>query len=103
MSADLEACVEELLRQSLAAWGVHGEVGKAADGALLLAAREKLLRITRATGDLPFRWMVADGERSRGATSIAGLLRSVRATVDPGYRPVRLRIAPLPLTPPLPS
>ena len=44
--------------------------------------------------------MVAEGERTRGVTSIAGLLRAVRAAVDPGYRPVRLRIAPLPLLPP---
>ena len=35
---------------------------------------------------MPFRWMVAEGERTRGATSVAGLLRAVRAAVDPGYR-----------------
>ena len=29
-----------------------------------------------------------EGERTRGVTSIAGLLRNVRAAVDPGYRPV---------------
>jgi hypothetical protein len=57
------------------------------------------LRISRAPADLPFRWMVGEGERTRGATSIAGLLRNVRAAVDPDYRPVRLRIAPLPLVP----
>ena len=44
--------------------------------------------------------MVADGERTRGVTSVSGLLRNVRAAVDPGYRPVRLRIAPLPLAAP---
>jgi hypothetical protein len=44
--------------------------------------------------------MVTDGERTRGVTSIAGLLRAVRTTVDPGYRPIRLRVAPLPFTPP---
>jgi hypothetical protein len=52
-----------------------------------------------APADLPFRWMVGEGERTRGATSIAGLLRNVRASVDPHYRPVRLRIVPLPLVP----
>ncbi len=100
MSADLEARVEELLRQCLAAWQVPGEVGRAVDGALLLAAPGRELRVTRAAGDLPFRWMVAEGERTRGATSIAGLLRTVRAAVDPGSRPARLRIAPSPLVPP---
>ena len=61
MSADLEARVEELLRQSLAAWGVGGEVSRSADGALLVAAAGRELRVTRAQGDMPFRWMVADG------------------------------------------
>jgi hypothetical protein len=63
----------------------------------LLTAGGTQLRVTRATGDLPFRWMVSGVERTRGATGIAGLLRTVRAAIDPGYRPIRLRIAPLPL------
>ena len=46
--------------------------------------------------DASLRWMLGEGERTRGATSISSLLRHVRAAVDPGYRPVRLRIAPLP-------
>ena len=66
----------------------------------LLTAGDKRLGIARAAADLPFRWMVSEGERTRGVTSIAGLLRAVRAAVDPGYRPIRLRIAPLPLLPP---
>ena len=56
--------------------------------------------ITRAPVDLPFRWMVAEGERTRAVTSVSSLLRNVRSAVDPGYRPVRLRIAPLPLDAP---
>ena len=95
----LDCAVEDLLVQSLRAWRVRGEVSREADGVLLVAAGEKRLRVSRAPADLPFRWMVGEGERTRGATSIAGLLRNVRAAVDPGYRPVRLRIAPLPLVP----
>jgi hypothetical protein len=91
--------VEELLVQSLRAWRVRGEVSHEADRVLLIAAGAKRLRITRAPAGLPFRWMVAEGDRTRGATSIAGLLRTLRAAVDPGYRPVRLRIASLPLVP----
>jgi hypothetical protein len=91
--------VHELVLQSLRAWRVSGDVSREADGALLVTAGEKRLRISRAPADLPFRWMVAEGERNRGAPSIAGLLRTLRAAVDPGYRPVRLRIAPLPLVP----
>jgi hypothetical protein len=97
----LDDAVHELLVQSLAAWRISGEVRREAGGAIAIAAGETRLRITRAPADLPFRWIVADGERTRGATSVSGLLRNVRVAVDPGYRPVRLRIAPLPL--PLPT
>ncbi len=96
----LDGAVAELLAQSLGAWRVSGDVSREADGALFVTVCEKRLRITRAPADLPFRWMVADGERTRGATSVPGLLRNVRAGIDPGYRPVRLRIAPLPPTTP---
>ena len=100
MSTAVPEHVGELLAQSLAAWHVNGEVRHEPDGSLLLACGDKHLRISRAAGDLPFRWMVTEGERIRGVISIAGLLRSVRAAVERGYRPVRLRIAPLPLLPP---
>ena len=100
MSAGVPDYVRRLLEQSLAVWHVTGEVRREADGTLQLSAGDKRLGVARATGDLPFRWMVTERERSRGVTSIAGLLRTVRAAVDPGYRPVRLRIAPLPLLPP---
>jgi hypothetical protein len=93
----LDETVHELMARSLAAWHVAGDVRREADGALLVIAGEKRLRISRAPTDLPFRWMVAEGERTRGVTSVSGLLRNVRAAIDPGYRPVRLRVAPLPL------
>ena len=99
LASILDCAVEDLLVQSLRAWRVTGNVAREADGALLITAGGRRLRVSRAPADLPFRWMVADGERTRGATSIAGLLRNVRAAVDPHYRPVRLRIAPLPLVP----
>ena len=95
----LDNAVKDLLVQSLLAWRVGGEVSREPGGELLVTAGGRRLRVSRAPADLPFRWMVGEDERTRGATSIAGLLRSVRAAVDPGYRPVRLRIAPLPLVP----
>ena len=100
MSTRIPDHVCTLLTQSLLAWRVAGEIRRAGAGTLLLTAGDKQLRVSRAASDLPFRWMVAEGERTRGVTSIAGLLRSIRAAVDPGYRPIRLRIAPLPLLPP---
>lgn len=99
MSTRVPDHVCELLVQSLEAWHVTGEVLRTGDGTLLLVAGDNRLGISRAAGNLPFRWVVTEGERSRGVTSIAGLLRNVRVAVDPGYRPIRLRIAPLPLLP----
>jgi hypothetical protein len=93
--------VQELLTQSLAAWRVEGDVKPDTDGTLVLRAAAKQLRIARApASDQPFRWVVTEGERARPVTSIAGLLRNVRLGVDPGYQPVRLRVAPLPVLPP---
>jgi hypothetical protein len=97
VSARLDEAVHELLVQSLEAWRIGGEVRREADGVLLIDTGGKQLRISRASPDLPFRWMVQGGERMRGATSVAGVLRHARLAVDPGYRPVQLRIAPLPL------
>ena len=95
-TAGLDERVAELLAESLLAWRVGGEVQREADGAIRLKSAGKELTITRAPAGVPFRWMVSEGGRTRGATSVAGLLRSVRATIDPAYRPVRLRVAPLP-------
>jgi len=92
--------VRELLKESLAAWGVTGEVCSDPDGTLLITCGGKELRIARVLGDAPLRWIVSDGARKRGSSSIGGLLRTVRALVDPGYQPIRLRIAPLPVVPP---
>jgi hypothetical protein len=100
MTAAIPEHVRELVAQSLVAWRVGGVVRHEADDTLLLVAGDKQLRISRAPADLPFRWMVAEGERTRGVISIAGLLRTIRAAVDPGYRPIRLRLAPQPLLPP---
>jgi hypothetical protein len=96
-AANLNNTIEELFRQSLLAWHLSGDVAREADGALLVTAGGKRLRIARAPAGLPFRWTVVEGERTRGVTSVSGLLRALRAAFDPGYRPVRLRIAPLPL------
>jgi hypothetical protein len=92
--------IRALLAQSLAAWHVTGNIWREPGGALLLLVGDKRLRVSPAPDNLPFRWMIAEGERTRGVTSIAGLLRAVRAAVDPDYRPIRLRLAPLPLLPP---
>ncbi|HZT48324.1 MAG TPA: hypothetical protein VFA64_10155 [Hyphomicrobiaceae bacterium] len=98
----LDDAVAVLLARSLEAWRVSGTVERAGDGALAVTVAGRELRIARAPADLPFRWVVEEAGRTRGATSVTGVLRHVRAAVDPLWRPVRLRIAalPLPLAPP---
>ncbi len=92
--------IHELLSQSLAAWRVAGEVRREADGTALLTAGSTRLRIARAPGNSPFRWMVTTDERTRGAISVVGLLRHVRAAVDPSHRATSLHITPLSFVPP---
>lgn len=99
MSGELDEAVCALLEHSLRAWRVNGKIHREADGTLLIAAANKHVRVARAPADLPFRWTVADTERRRGATSVTGVLRHVRAALDSSYRSLRLRIAPLPPTP----
>jgi hypothetical protein len=94
--SDLDEAVSALLAQSLEAWRVTGEISRQADATLLIVAGDKRVRIARAPAGLPFRWAVSDGERTRGAASVVGVLRHVRAALDPSHRSVRLRIAPLP-------
>ena len=100
MTASLIDRVEALLTASLQAWHVEGNVRKTEDSALLVTAGGKQIRISRAPPGLPFRWTVAVDGRSRVAASVASLLRTLRGTLDPAYRPIRLRIAPLPLVQP---
>ena len=92
--------VRALLIESLKSWCVDGEVVPGGDGPIVVRVGETELRIEGAASDLPFRWLVTVGDRTRGVAAIPGLLRAVRAVVEPGYRPVRVRIAPLPLVPP---
>ena len=93
--------VQKLLVQSLLSWRVDGDVTADSDRALVLRVADKQLRIARASrSDHPFRWIVTEDGRTRRVTSIAGLLRTVRMAVDPGYQPFRLRVTPLPVLPP---
>ena len=94
------AALDALLRLSLSGWRIAGDVRVEPDGTLLVSAGDRRLRVARAPAPLPFRWVVESGDKSRGARSVAGLLRIVRAALDKDFRPIRLRIAPLALAPP---
>jgi hypothetical protein len=83
-----------LLVESLRAWHVAGDVARLRDGTLVLNAGEVRVGIKRSQDGAPFRWTVSTQQRTRGVMSIAGLLRAVRAAVDPEHRPFPVRIAP---------
>jgi len=90
----------ELMTQSLVAWRLSGGVRRSGDGAILVTCNSHEIRIRPAPPDSPFRWMVIDGARGRGAISLVAVLRQVRATLDPGYATMQVRIAAFPLLPP---
>ncbi|HEU0062788.1 MAG TPA: hypothetical protein VFR19_23110 [Hyphomicrobiaceae bacterium] len=99
MSRAIPDYLAALLQESLPAWGVAGVVSRSADGGLELRAASVHLQIARAPPGLPFRWLVGDGDRNRAVSGVPGLLRTVRASIDPSYRPIAVRIATLPLAP----
>jgi hypothetical protein len=89
----------ELLVQSLAAWRVAGRVQRSRDGAIVICAALKDIRIDLAPSDPMFRWMVTIDGRKRWAISLVGVLRQVREALDPGYAANRARVALTPLVP----
>jgi hypothetical protein len=89
----------ELLVQSLAAWRVAGRVQRSRDGAIVICAALKDIRIDLAPSDPMFRWMVTIDGRKRWAISLVGVLRQVREALDPAYAANRVRVALTPLVP----
>jgi hypothetical protein len=94
--AATETAVLDLLRASLAQWGADVSVALAKDGKISILWTDADILIARAPSELPFRWVVDVGGRQRAASSVTGLLRIVRGTIAPAWRPGRARIAPLP-------
>ena len=99
MKAAIPDDVIVLLQESLAAWCVPGVISQKPDGSLELCAAGTRIQIARAPAGLPFRWLVGVGELRRPVSGLPGLLRSVRAALDPNFRPLPVRIAALPLAP----
>jgi hypothetical protein len=97
-TADTVGLVHRLLTASLAAWRVDGRVERSDDRVTVTTGDDTLLI---ARGAPPFRWTVTLAGRTRGVTSVAGLLRTVRRVTDPDHQASRLRIAPSPLVPPI--
>lgn len=94
-----DTALADLLRASLAMWRVDGTVRNANDK-LQVTLGAQMLSITRAPADLPFRWMIAIDDRTRGAMSVAGILRIVRQAAGVAAPSARLRVASLAVVPP---
>ena len=86
-----------LLRTSLALWKVDATIATRDDDSLLLTLDDdSRVSVGRAPAGIPFRWMVTTpAGRDRPASSVAGLLRVLRSTLDPSWRPGRARVVAL--------
>ena len=89
MSTAPHDLVGALLAQCLVAWQL----------AILVHSAAIDIRIERAPENLPFRWVIGVDGRRRGAISLVAVLRQLRAALDPGYTPHRVRVAASPEVP----
>lgn len=85
----------QMLAASLDWWQTEAKVTQEPDGTIVVtwaAEPAHPLRITRAPAGLPFRWQVSYAGRTRSVSSVAGVLRTVRAVVDPEHVSLPLRV-----------
>ena len=94
-----DAQVLRLMRASLALWRIGATIETAPEGGWrVITDAGGVVRIGRASPDIPFRWMiVTDTDRERPASSMTGLLRVLRSVLDPDWRPGRARVVSLTL------
>jgi hypothetical protein len=103
--------LRSFLNDSLALWGIAGEVraGRGAAAAEIRAASGVLIWIERAPAATPFRWLVrwraAGAEpggvrelRPRACSSLVGVLAAMREALDV-ERGSAVRIVPAPVEP----
>lgn len=100
MTAAVLHCAFRLLQESLRAWDIVGKVARDETGGIVVTAKDERLVVTQAPADVPFRWVLKVGGRTRTAMSVTGVLGIVRQTIDPSYQPLRARIAPVQVLPP---
>lgn len=100
LRADTDAAVLALIRVSLATWQVPASIGAEPHGGWRLDVDGVgVIRVGRAPEGIPFRWMIEGLGRQRPASSVAGLLRVLRGTLDPAWRPGRARVVAATLEP----
>jgi len=92
------ALLRDLLRDSLALWGVAGEAGWDGDALRVAAAGRSFLVRAAGEADRPARWLLADAAAPdrppRPALSVTGLLGALRGRLVAPAPVRRLRIAP---------
>lgn len=98
-SASMDESALALLRESVALWSEDGSVERPQPSTFIVTASSLTLRIERAATGLPFRWMVTNDARQRGASSIVGVLRHLRAALEPDYAGHRVRVMAATLPP----
>ena len=83
-----------LLAESFALWRVTARVAREDDGRIVIAVADgRRLAVRRADPGAPFRWTIEGAGRPRHVRSVHGVLKVVRAALDAGYEPGRLRVA----------
>jgi hypothetical protein len=84
----------ELMSASLAAWHLDGEAA-CTDGAIVIeqASSDRTIRIEPKPDDSMFRWLISVDGRQRPVVSLPGVLRHVRAALDPDYAATRVRVS----------
>ena len=97
---EMMTALARLLASSLALWKRSGTVRCDAGGGILVEIEGHVARIARAAPGVPFRWAITVDGRERVASSVNGLLRVLRSSLDPVFRPSRVRIAPIEITQP---
>ena len=96
MSGELHDTVQELLAQSLVAWGLVGSVRNEGGPLIIVSCNGAEIRVEPAPpSELPFRWTVTIGGRRRGAISLIAVLRLLRGALDPAYAMNRVSIGTL--------
>ena len=84
-----------LMSASLAAWRLAGNARCTDDGAIAIerTGDDRTIRIAPKPDDPMFRWLVTIDGRRRPAASLPGVLRQLRAALDPDYATTRVRVS----------
>ena len=89
--------LRDLLADSLALWGVQGQVRVGDDGVAVEAGGTRLVVAPADPSGDPIRWWVTREGHRRPCPSVLGLLRTIRNTLGvPGAAPVRVRVSAAP-------